>query len=85
MIQAGLHDTSAITYLYSFPPGTPKERVQLFRRAFRETMKDQGYLAETGKANMDVDPVGGEELERLINGFFKLDPAVVGKLKEILK
>ncbi len=85
LIQAGIHDTSAITYLYSFPPGTSKERVQLFRRAFRDTMKDPEFLAETSKANMDVDPVGGEDLERLVNGFFKLDSTIVGKLREILK
>lgn len=85
LIQVGIHDASAITYLYSLPPGTAKERVQVLRRAFQETMKDREFLAEAKKANMDVDPVGGEELERLINGFFKLDPAVAGKLKEILK
>ena len=85
LIQAGIHDASAITYLYSFPPGTPKERVQLFRRAFRDTMKDPDFLGEANKANLDVDPVAGEELERLVNGFFKLDAAVVSKLREILK
>lgn len=85
LIQAGIHDTSTITYLYSLPPGTPKERVQLLRRAFQDTMKDPEFLADTKKANMDVDPVTGEELERLIGGFFKLDPGVVNKLKEILK
>ena len=57
----------------------------LFRRAFRDTMKDPEFLAETSKANMDVDPVGGEDLERLVNGFFKLDSTIVGKLREILK
>jgi len=48
-------------------------------------MKDPEFLAETSKANMDVDPVGGEDLERLVNGFFKLDSTIVGKLREILK
>jgi tripartite-type tricarboxylate transporter receptor subunit TctC len=85
LIQAGIHDTSAITYLYSLPPATPKERVQVLRRAFQETLKDSDFLAEANKANLDLDPVGGEEVERLVNGFFKLDPAVVSKLREILK
>lgn len=85
LIQAGIHDTSAIAYLYSLPPGTPKERVQILRGAFQSTMKDPEFLAETKKANMDVDPVNGEELERIVSGFFKLDPVVVNKLKQILK
>jgi tripartite-type tricarboxylate transporter receptor subunit TctC len=85
LIQAGIHDTSTITYLYSLPPGTPKERVQLLRKAFQDTMKDPEFLADTKKANMDVDPVTGEELERVIGGFFTLDPAIINKLKGILK
>ena len=85
LIQVGIHDTSAITYLYSLPPGTLKERVQLLRRAFQDTMKDAEFLAEARKANLDVDPAAGEELEKLVNGFFKLDTAVANKLKEILK
>jgi tripartite-type tricarboxylate transporter receptor subunit TctC len=85
LIQAGMHDTSAITYMYTLPPGTPKDRVELLRRAFRETMKDPDYLAEARKVNLDVDPVSGDELERIVGGFFRLDAAVVNKLKEILK
>lgn len=85
LIQAGIHDMSAITYLYSLPPGTPKERVQTLRRALQETMKDREFLAEAKKANLDLDPVAGDEVERIVSGLFKLDPAVANKLKEILK
>ncbi len=85
LIQAGMHDTSAITYLYSLPPATPKERVQLLRRAFQDTMKDPDFLAEAKKGNLDVQPVSGEDLEKIVSSFFKLDAAVVNKLKEILK
>ena len=42
LIQLALHDVGAITYLYSFPPGTPKDRVQVFRQAFQATLKDVG-------------------------------------------
>lgn len=85
LIQIGIHDASAITYLYSLPPGTPKERVEILRRALLEAMKDPEFLAEAKKANLDLDPVTGEDLEKTIAGFFKLDPGVLAKLKEILK
>ena len=85
LIQAGIHDLSAATYTYALPPGTPKDRVQLLRRAFTETLKDQEFLAEANKAKLEIDPVPGEELERIVAGLFKLDPAVIGKLKELLK
>ena len=85
LIQVAMHDVSAITYLYSFPPGTPKDRVQILRRALRETMSDAEFLAEAKKGNLDLEPVAGEELEKIVNGFFKTDPATVNKLREVLK
>ncbi|HXG51755.1 MAG TPA: tripartite tricarboxylate transporter substrate-binding protein [candidate division Zixibacteria bacterium] len=85
LIQLVMHDVSAITYLYSLPPGTPKDRVQLLRRAFRQTMADPAFLAEAKKANLEVDPVAGEDVEKIVNGFFKTDPATVAKLRDLLK
>ena len=85
LIEVGIHDTSAITYLYSLPPGTPKERVQILRKAFMDTMKDPEFLAEAKKANLDLDPATGEDLEKIIANFFKLEPSVSNKLREILK
>ncbi len=34
---------------------------------------------------MDIDPVSGGEIEKIGARFFKLDTALVGKLKEIVK
>lgn len=85
LIQAGIHDTAAITRPYALPPGTPKDRVQILRRAFRETMKDKDFLAEAAKSKLDVDPLGGEEVERIVAGLFKLDRTTVAKMAEILK
>ncbi|MEX0805332.1 MAG: tripartite tricarboxylate transporter substrate-binding protein [Candidatus Binatia bacterium] len=85
LIQVGIHDVSTITYLYSLPPGTPKERVQILRKAFVDTMKDPEFLAEAKKANLDLDLRTGEEVEKTIANLFKLDPSISNKLREILK
>ena len=67
------------------PEGTPKDRVQILRKAFMDTIKDPEFLAEAKKANLDLDPVSGEDLERTIGAFFKLEPSISNKLREILK
>ncbi|MBI2367711.1 MAG: hypothetical protein HYV01_22290 [Deltaproteobacteria bacterium] len=85
LIQVALHDVSAITYLYSFPPGTPKDRVQIFRKAFQATLKDAEFVAEAKKGNLELDPVAGEDLEKIVNSFFKVDTRTVNKLRELLK
>jgi tripartite-type tricarboxylate transporter receptor subunit TctC len=85
LIQIGIHDTAAITRPYALPPGTPKGRVQILRRAFGETMKDKDFLAEAVKSKLDIDPLSGEEVEKIVSGLFKVDSAMVAKMSEILK
>jgi tripartite-type tricarboxylate transporter receptor subunit TctC len=83
LIEVGVHNDSAIALTYALPPGTPKELVATLRRAFGATMKDGEFVAELKKARLDVDPVVGPEVERIINEAFKLDTALVSKLKDI--
>src|SRR5574341_1100530 len=85
LLQAAVHDPNSITRPYSLPPGTPKERVKLLQKAFMDTMKDGEFLADAKKSRMDIDPVPGGEVEKTVARFFKLDPALVTKLREILK
>ncbi|MBI1994603.1 MAG: hypothetical protein HYS67_09425 [Deltaproteobacteria bacterium] len=47
-------------------------------------MKDPEFVADSTKAKLGVDPVSSEEVERIIAGLFKLDAALVAKLKDIL-
>lgn len=70
---------------YVLPPGTPKNRVSLLRKAFMDTMKDPEFLADTQKAKLDLDPIDGAEIEKQVRELFKLEPALVSKMREILK
>jgi tripartite-type tricarboxylate transporter receptor subunit TctC len=70
---------------YVLPPNTPKDRVQILRKAFMDTMKDAEFLAEAKKANLDINPFDGAELERNVKDILKLEPSLIAKLKEILK
>lgn len=67
------------------PPGTSDDRVQILRKAFMDTWKDPELIAEAKKANLDINPDDGAGLEANIKEMFKLEPAQVAKLKEILK
>jgi tripartite-type tricarboxylate transporter receptor subunit TctC len=84
MIDVGIHSDSDIVRTYTLPPGTPKDRVQLLRKAFDATLKDPDFVADAKKSKLNVDPVTPEAIESDISNLFKLDPAIVGKLKDIL-
>ncbi len=85
LVKVGIQDAGAITRPFVVTPGTPKDRVQLLRKAFMDTLKDPEFLTDAQKAKLEVDPMTGEELERTVHGLFKLDPVFLAKLKDILK
>jgi len=78
-----VHGPSTRPYL--LPPGTPKERVQILRKAYTDTMKDPEFLADAKKAKLDINPDDGAGLERNVREIFNLEPSLVAKLKDILK
>ncbi len=84
LIRVGLHDVSTVVQIYTAPPGTPMDRMQILRKAFQEMLKDPEFLAEAKKAQLDLDPVSGEEVSEIISGFAHLSPSLQGKLKDIL-
>ena len=52
---------------YIFPPGTPKEPVQIIRNAMRKAFADPEFSAEFKKLMGDAPvPLGGEEVEQAI-------------------
>jgi tripartite-type tricarboxylate transporter receptor subunit TctC len=84
LIKAGVQDPAEFYRPYVLPPRTPKQRVETLRQAFDATMKDPEFLADAKKANLDLEPITGQEMERIVAGIFKLDPALAAKLKSIL-
>ncbi len=84
LIKHAVHDTAVMTRLYILPPGTPKGRVQLLRKAFDATLKDPEFLAEAKKANLEIEPVPGEEIESVVQGLFKIEPEFVARMKKVL-
>ena len=84
LLQAAIHDPNTITRPYVLSPGTPKDRVEVARKAFMATMRDPEFLADAKKAKLDIDAMAGEEVEKIVARYFKLDPAIVAGLKTIL-
>ncbi|MGE3709171.1 MAG: Bug family tripartite tricarboxylate transporter substrate binding protein [Hyphomicrobiaceae bacterium] len=74
---------SEITRPVAAPPGTPKERVDALKAAFRATMKDPEMIAEGKKIEVDFLPMTGERVAELMSGFIKTPPAVVKKALDL--
>jgi tripartite-type tricarboxylate transporter receptor subunit TctC len=85
MILTAARTNGVLNRFYVLPPGTPKDRVRLLRKAFFDTIKDPEFVADTQRARLDLDPIDGEEIHKQVHELFKLEPALVAKMKEILK
>ena len=85
LLKFGGHDPAAITRPYALGPGTPKDRVELLRKAFMETLKDPEFIADAKKSRLDTDPLTGAEVEKIVANLFKMDSSLVKQLKEVLQ
>lgn len=70
--------------IYALPPGTPKPLVQTIRNGFMNTLGDPEFLADAKKSKLEIDPIGGGDIERELNGLFNMERALIEKLKDIL-
>jgi tripartite-type tricarboxylate transporter receptor subunit TctC len=66
------------------PPGMPAERLADLRAAFMDTMRDPDFLADAQRANIDIDPVTGEEVDQLLDQFSKYPKSVVDRAKAVI-
>jgi len=85
LVQGIINNFGATARPYVVTPGTPKQRVEILRKAFMDTMRDPEFAAEIKKAKLDLNPLDGAALESNVKEYFNLDPALIPKLAEILK
>ncbi|HEY4135917.1 MAG TPA: tripartite tricarboxylate transporter substrate-binding protein [Alphaproteobacteria bacterium] len=69
---------------FGMPPGTPKALVEIMRKGFDATMKDKQFLAEADKAQMEVDPVKGADMQKILADVYATPKALVDKASDFL-
>ncbi len=65
-------------------PGTPEDRVKILRNAFDKALKDPALIADAKKGRMDIDPVPGDRMEKLIRNVLDQPPDVMVRVKKML-
>lgn len=71
-------------YLYSLPPATPKDRVQILQKAFMDSVTDSELLLDAKKSKLEIEPIDGPTIANTIANLYELDSATIAKLKEVL-
>tara|TARA_R110000787_G_scaffold125280_9_gene236435 strand:+ start:890 stop:1903 length:1014 start_codon:yes stop_codon:yes gene_type:complete len=71
--------------IVGFPPGATKAQVAAARKAFDETMKDPGFLADAKKRKMDLAPLSGAEVQANIDELMKTPKPILERAAKVLK
>jgi tripartite-type tricarboxylate transporter receptor subunit TctC len=64
-------------------PGVPADRAEALRRGFDEMIKDPELVADIEKARMDLIPLTGEALTKVVAGVANMSADTLAKVKKI--
>jgi tripartite-type tricarboxylate transporter receptor subunit TctC len=70
---------------FFLPPNVPSDRLEALRKAFDDTMKDPAFLAEAEKLKLDIDPLSGIQMSKLVNQVLATPKDVVDRVRNIFE
>ena len=62
---------------FAAPPGIPEDRKEALRKAFDATMKNPGFLKEAKTMALEINPVTGAEVDKLIADLYATPKQIV--------
>ena len=84
VVELGVHAVNEFARPFVAPPGVPRERVAMLRKAFDDMVKDPEFLTDTARMKVTVDPATGDELASEVAAVAKADRVILEKIKTIL-
>jgi tripartite-type tricarboxylate transporter receptor subunit TctC len=66
------------------PPGIPADRTAALRKAFMDTMKDPGFLAEAGKMQLEINPVSGDAVQKIMQEVSRTPKAIATAVADMV-
>jgi len=69
---------------FAAPPGVPKARIAVLRKAFGDTKKDQAFLVHTKKVMLELNLISGVEAQKIVRDTLSTLPSIVVAVKVAL-
>lgn len=66
------------------PPGLAPETLRILRNAFEAAVKDPDFVAEAAKLKLEIDPVNGAELERIVQTIYETPKSIVERVSVLV-
>ena len=71
--------------VYVVPPGTPADRASALENAFERAFADKELQADAAKGKLEIDPMYGDDIHKLVAEFLGMTPDLKNKLQTALK
>lgn len=65
------------------PPGLADRTLALLRRAFDQAMQDPALIDEVRKTGVDIHPLAGAELAKVVDATFVIAPGVLKRARRL--
>jgi tripartite-type tricarboxylate transporter receptor subunit TctC len=85
LLKFGTSTPNAFGKVYVLAPGAPADRAAALEAAFARTFADKELLADAEKGRLEIDPMIGEEIHKLVVEFLGMSSELRGKLQSALK
>jgi tripartite-type tricarboxylate transporter receptor subunit TctC len=69
---------------FAAPPGVPEDRKQALRAAFEATLKDPAFLDEANKLKLEVNPVSGADIDKLLGELYRSPKDIVEEARKAI-
>lgn len=69
---------------YLAPPGVPADRIEMLRKAFWAAMQDAEFNREAATLSLELNPIDGATLTKVVEDTLKTSPELLAKVKPIL-
>jgi tripartite-type tricarboxylate transporter receptor subunit TctC len=70
-----------IARVFAAPPGTPKDRVEILRKAFMQAMNDPQLVAEAKSMRLDLNPMSGADVAQVVAQMSNLPPELKAQVR----
>jgi tripartite-type tricarboxylate transporter receptor subunit TctC len=67
------------------PPGVPADRLAALRAAFDATMKDEDFIAEAAKLQMEIEPLTATQIDKLLATAYATPKPIVQQAAQLLE
>jgi len=85
LLKFGTSTPNAFGKVYVLPPETPADRAAALDHAFQKVFEDKELQADAAKGKLEIDPLFGGEIHKLVVEFLGMNPSLKNKLQTALK